>query len=84
LEDLIYPIKYYSFLYDEIVILTHDKDLFEKHFSYDPTIIITYQPLKLIYKKVFDLKNSEFTKKNELYDIMQINEEIIQKYFSNF
>jgi len=83
LEDLIYPIKYYSFLYDEIVILTHEKDLFEKHFSYDPSVIISCQPLDLTYKKVFDLKDSDFTK-NELYDVVQINEEIIRKYFANF
>ena len=83
LEDLIYPIKYYSFLYDEIVILTHEKDLFEKHFSYDPTIIISSEPLDLNYKTVFDIKDVDFTKYT-LYDFMQINEEIIQKYFSNF
>jgi hypothetical protein len=40
MDDFIIPIKYYSFFYDEIVIVSQNKKLL-KAFEYDPTIIIT-------------------------------------------
>jgi hypothetical protein len=86
LEDLLAPIKYYSFLYDEIVILTDDKNIFLSQFSYDPTVIITDNDTRVesfSYKKVFDLKNT-LGDKNDLYKELEITDDIIEKYFSNF
>lgn len=86
LEDLIDPIKYYSFLYDEIVILTDDKNVFSSHFSYDPTVIITDKDAlteSFTYKKIFDLKKVQGDQ-NELYKELEITNEIKEKYFSNF
>lgn len=86
LEDLMNPIKYYSFLYDEIIILTDDKNIFLSQFSYDPTIIITNTDTvteSLTYKKIFDLKKVQGDQ-NDLYKELEITNEIIEKYFSNF
>jgi len=86
LDHLMNPIKYYSFLYDEIVILTDDKKEFLQHFSYDPTVIITDTDAlveSFSYKKMFHLKNVEGDK-NDLYKELEITDEIIEKYFSNF
>jgi hypothetical protein len=84
-KDLIYPVRYYSFLYDQIVILTDKKDIFEEHFSYDPTVTITETELdaSITYKKSFLLKDKEFSKEN-LYKELEITEEIVKNYFSNF
>jgi hypothetical protein len=82
---LIHPVKYYSFLYDQIVILTDKKEFFEQHFSYDPTVIITDEPLDavLTYKKSFILKDKDFSNET-LHKELEITEEIVKKYFSNF
>jgi hypothetical protein len=84
-EDLIYPIRYYSFLYDQIVILTDKREIFEQHFSYDPTVIITETELNtsITYKKSFLLKEKQFSKEI-LYKELEITEEIVKNYFSNF
>lgn len=84
-EDLIFPIRYYSFLYDQIVILTDKRDIFEEHFSYDPTVTITETELddSITYKKSFLLKDKDFSKEN-LYKELEITEEIVKNYFSNF
>jgi hypothetical protein len=83
LNDFINCIKYYSILYDEIVISVHSKDIeFIKNiFSYDPTIIIT-DTLHNDIHKLFD-----FTKNvslNDIYTELNITDDIISKYFSNF
>ena len=85
LDSLVHPIKYYSFLYDQIVILTDKKDFFEECFSYDPTVIITDEPLDtvLTYKKSFLLKDRDLSKES-LHQELEITEEIMKKYFSNF
>jgi hypothetical protein len=83
LSDLIFPIKYYSFLYDEIVILTDNKQIFESHFSYDPTVIIREKQLDLSYTKIYDLKD-KLLNKSELYNELEIKDEIVNKYFCNF
>ena len=88
LDDLINPIRYYSFLYDEIIILTNtnEKAIFETHFSYDPTVIITDEnkSLDLNHKKSFDLRDLKDISKESLYDTLEITDEIVNKYFSNF
>ena len=84
-QDLIHPIKYYSLLYDEIIICidAKDKDIFEKNFAHDPTVIITNSSCELNYKKIFDLKNETFTKET-LFNKLEITNEIVEKYFNNF
>ena len=86
LDSLVHPIKYYSFLYDQIVILTDKKEFFEQHFSYDPTVIITDEQsviTDLTYKKSFVLKDKDLSK-DSLHKELEITEEIVKKYFSNF
>ena len=83
LSDFINSIKYYSILYDEIVISTNSKDIESvKHiFNYDPTIIIT-DNLHTSEYKIFD-----FTKNvslNDIYTELNITDDIISKYFTNF
>jgi hypothetical protein len=84
-EDLIYPIRYYSFLYDQIDILTDKREIFEQHFSYDPTVTIIETELdaSITYKKSFLLKGKDFSKE-KLYKELEITEEIVKNYFSNF
>lgn len=85
LDSLVHPIKYYSFLYDQIVILTDKNEFFEQHFSYDPTVIITNElsVTDLTYKKSFFLKDADLSKES-LHKELEITEEIVKKYFSNF
>lgn len=82
-QDLIHPIKYYSLLYDEIIICTDYKDIFEKNFAHDPSVIITNSLSNLDCKKIFDLKNETFTKEM-LFNKLEITNEIVEKYFNNF
>jgi hypothetical protein len=88
LDILINPIRYFSFLYDEIYILTntHEKSILGKIFSYDPTIFITNkeETLNLSYKKMFDFRCINLLTKENLYEHLEITDEIIKKYFSNF
>jgi len=82
LNELINPIKYYSFLYDEIIILIDDnnKDYIENIFKYDPTIIITNN-INKEYEKIFDFSNKDL---NNIYTELKITEDIKNKYFTNF
>ena len=95
IHHLIKPIKYYSFLYDEIIILTNDnesKEVLKNEFDYDPTIIITDKEEHVInveYKKVFDLNSINSNKEKdtdivELYSLLEITNKIINNYFANF
>jgi hypothetical protein len=88
LSNFINSIKYYSILYDEIVISVNTKDIeFIKNiFNYDPTIIITNDILyndKIYYNKIFDFTNKNFSL-NNIYTELNITEDIISKYFNNF
>ena len=86
LNNFINSIKYYSILYDEIVISTNTKDIeFIKNiFNYDPTIIITNDTLNTseIYK-IFDFTDKN-TSLNNIYTELNITNDIISKYFNNF
>lgn len=87
-KDLINPIKYYSFLYDEIIILTNKKDekVFENEFNYDPTVKIIVEPLdsSIQYKKEFYINNVKQNTLENLYNYLEISEKIIKNYFNNF
>ena len=87
LEDLLKPIKYYSFLYDEIIIITNKENekLFENEFGYDPTIkIMKVLDKNTSYKKVFDLTYIKEYTLEDIYKLLEINNKIINNYFVNF
>jgi hypothetical protein len=87
-KDVINPIKYYSFLYDEIIILTNEKDkkVFENEFNYDPTVKIILEPFdsSILYKKEFYINNEKDTLLDNLYNYLEITEKIKENYFNNF
>lgn len=85
LNNLINPIKYYSFLYDEIIILVNDsnKEYLENIFKYDQTIIISNNDTNIDYEKKFDFSNKDLNL-NDIYTELKITEDIKNKYFNNF
>jgi hypothetical protein len=67
-------IKYFSFIYDEIVILSiHDLDYLKKYFDYDITILFNSTLEKIEHKFSFTLENEEYAN-FELYKLFNINE----------
>lgn len=82
-DEIIFPIKYYSLLYDEVRVITDNPELLKDIFGFDPTIIITKDEMNLKYKKIFDLKNKVFTRES-LYTEMEITQKIMDNYFTNF
>lgn len=78
-NELFNIIKYYSFLYDELIILCDEKNIniFKNNFEYDPTILI-YTEYNDNYKKIiyFSQKNI-----NEIYNELNIDNKIIENYF---
>ena len=72
-------IKYYSFLYDELIILCNEKNIniFKNYFEYDPTIFI-YTQYNNEYKKYISFLNKNL---NEIYNELNINDKIINNYF---
>jgi hypothetical protein len=86
-KNLILPIQYYSFFYDEINILTDESELFKNHFSYDPTININNNDnndndTNFTYKKIFDLKQYAYTNDDNLYKKLEIKNEDMNKFFT--
>jgi hypothetical protein len=84
--NLISPIKYYSFLYDEIIILINknDEKVFEDEFNYDPTVKIILEPLDIEYKKEFYLNSKKDYALENMYKYLEITEKIKNNYFQNF
>jgi hypothetical protein len=78
-KELYNLIKYYSFLYDELILLCKDDnvDMFNNEFKYDPTILI-YSEYNGDYKKIIS-----FSEKNidEIYNELNIDNKIIENYF---
>ena len=69
------PIKYYSFIYDEIIIYSNNKEL-EIYFKYDPTIIFEkYNKNKNNIKTYSFLENNY--EKIKIYELFELNENII-------
>jgi hypothetical protein len=89
-ENLILPIQYYSFFYDEVVILTDQTELFKTYFTDDPTININNinnndnnNDTNFTYKKMFDLKQYAYTSNDNLYKQLEIKNEDMNKFFKN-
>ena len=78
-KDLYNLIKYYSFLYDELIILCNETNIntLKDYFDYDPTIFI-YTEYNNEYKKkiIFSKKNID-----EIYHELNIDNKIINKFF---
>lgn len=82
-DEIIFPIKYYSLLYDEVHVITDNPELLKDTFGFDPTIIITKDEMNLKYKKIFDLRNKVFMRES-LYTETEITQKIMDNYFINF
>jgi hypothetical protein len=82
IQNIIKSIKYYSILYDEIIILINDNENYNEIiniFNYDPTIkIITSLNEDLINIKSYKFNNQNL---NEIYEILNITHDILDKYF---
>jgi hypothetical protein len=73
IEAFIKPIKYYSFFYDEIVIVSNDEQL-KNTFNYDVTIVFSKKITDLEYKKqyIFDESNCG---KEYIYRIFELTDD---------
>ena len=74
-------VKYFSFMYDEIWIVSDlPQDSLKEYFSYDTTILFTnYLPSD--YKKKCIVENDSFMEQNQLYNLFDIQIEEINKLF---
>jgi hypothetical protein len=80
LDLFIRPIKYFSYIYDEIVILSsRNIKLIRDTFYYDNTIKYNVEINGLDIKQVFNFQNNCYTI-NEIYKIMNINETMLHIY----
>jgi hypothetical protein len=74
------PIKYFSYIYDEIIIQpSKNIDKIMNIFDYDNTIKYNVELNGLDIKQQFNFQNDCYTI-NEIYDIMNINEDIIKLF----
>ena len=81
--DFFESIKYYSFIYDKIIIYSNNKAL-QKYFEYDPTIIFEEDKNN---SDITNIINKEYIKsysflennyeKSKIYDIFELNKSII-------
>ena len=71
------PIKYFSFIYDEIIIeSTKNLDLIKNIFYYDNTIKYNIELKDLELKKKYIFNNNIYSKDN-IYEIMNISKKKI-------
>ena len=77
IDEFIIPIKYFSFIYDQIVIVS-DNVMLKNTFSYDPTILFetNIKIDQFEYKKQFIFKNDKYDK-NKIYSVFGLNDDII-------
>ena len=76
ISDFFKPIKYYSFIYDEIVIISNNTEL-KTTFEYDPTIIFNDTNSLENSKKQFVFTNN-FYNDSEILTIFELNDELIK------
>ena len=78
-KDLYDIIKYYSFLYDELIILCNKDNIniLNNDFEYDPTILI-YSEYNGDYKKMISFSEKNI---NQIYNELNIDNKIIENYF---
>jgi hypothetical protein len=75
ISDFFKPIKYYSFIYDEIVIISNNAEL-KTTFEYDPTIIFNNTNSLENSKKQFVFTNN-FYDNAEILTIFELDDRII-------
>jgi hypothetical protein len=74
------PIKYFSYIYDEIIIQSSKNiDKIRNKFDYDNTIKYNVEIIGLDIKQVFNFQNNCYTI-NEIYKIMNITEQNLQMF----
>ena len=74
------PIKYFSYIYDEIIIISEKKiDKIRNIFDYDNTIKYNIELNELIIKQECNFQNNCYTI-NEIYKIMNITEQNLQMF----
>lgn len=72
------PINYFSFIYDEIIILSNKNiNLLKDYFHYDNTI--KYNDEINEYKNIFEFNNDFYTI-NQIYEILKIDDKILNLY----
>ena len=76
ISDFLKPIKYYSFIYDEIVIISNNAELIKK-FEYDPTIIFNNTNSLENSKKQFVFTNN-FYDNAEILTIFELDDDVIK------
>ena len=75
------PIKYFSYIYDEIIIISEKKiDKIRNIFDYDNTIKYNIELNGLDIKQQFNFQNDFYTI-NEIYKIMNIDNDKINLYY---
>lgn len=76
ISDFFKPIKYYSFIYDEIVIISNNAEL-KTTFEYDPTIIFNDTKSLEGSKKQFVFTNN-FYDNAEILTIFELDDDVIK------
>ena len=75
-------IKYFSFMYDEINIVSDfSLDILRQNFSYDSTVL--FKPLSYPlsdYKKIYTIENGDNCDKFEIYNLFDITENDITRF----
>jgi hypothetical protein len=72
------PIKYFSYIYDEIIVNSSKNiGLIKEKFYYDNTIKYNIELTELDFKKIYSFKNDAYLI-NEIYEIMEINEQKLE------
>jgi len=75
ITEFIKPIKYYSLLYDEIIIVCNNADL-KNMFSYDPTVLFQEKFTDNESKKKYIFSKNSYDKET-IYEIFELNDNIM-------
>jgi hypothetical protein len=72
------PIKYFSYIYDEIIVNSSKNiGLIKEKFYYDNTIKYNIELTEIDFKKIYSFKNDVYLI-NEIYEIMEITEQKLE------
>ena len=72
------PIKYFSYIYDEIIVNSSKNiGLIEEKFYYDNTIKYNIELTELDFKKIYSFQNNNYLI-NEIHKIMEITEQKLE------
>ena len=72
------PIKYFSYIYDEIIVNSSKNiGLIKEKFYYDNTIKYNIELTELDFKKIYSFKNDAYLI-NEIHEIMEITEKKLE------